>query len=314
MDQPVHTCKNCGHSFTGKYCNNCGEKVYTKHDKSILHFFEDAFHFITHFEGTFFNTLKAIFTRPGKLSLDYCNGLRKKYFRPLSFFMLLVILYLIFPFFTGLNMPFKFYLDEGKFERQLVSRKTGVDIDSLRNQVNIVLSKRDFQNREQAYRAGSIYVDSVIKTIPSLSRLEARYDKKSEKISKLLLLILLPLTALALWLFSLRKKQVFFDHLTLATEINAAFLLFNFFILPLFVILFQKITPSLVATYLSDIAITGFGYLVLFTYAAIAIWRFYAEKWWWAILKAGLLTVAHFYMVGFIYRKVLFLINLYFSG
>ena len=49
-----HKCKNCGNFFYGNYCNICGEKVYTEHDKSILHFFEDAVHFLTHFEGNFF--------------------------------------------------------------------------------------------------------------------------------------------------------------------------------------------------------------------------------------------------------------------
>src|SRR4051812_13168732 len=83
--ETVITCKNCSNQFTGNYCNNCGEKVYTAHDKSILHFLEEGMHFITHFDGSFFSTLKAIFTTPGKLSTDYTNGIRKRYFKPLSF-------------------------------------------------------------------------------------------------------------------------------------------------------------------------------------------------------------------------------------
>ena len=85
-------CKNCGNSFTGKYCNQCGEKVYGEKDKSVFHFFEEGLHFITHFDGTFFNTLKKLFTQPGQLSVDYCNGKRKSYFKPLSLFLLLVVI------------------------------------------------------------------------------------------------------------------------------------------------------------------------------------------------------------------------------
>src|ERR671913_130444 len=47
------SCKHCGNYFSGKYCNKCGEKVYTDHEKSIPHFFEEAFHFLTHLKAHF---------------------------------------------------------------------------------------------------------------------------------------------------------------------------------------------------------------------------------------------------------------------
>src|SRR5918993_3822483 len=138
------SCKHCGNYFNGKYCNKCGEKVYTDHDKSIPHFFEEAFHFLTHFEGTFFTTIKTIFSRPGKLSSDYCNGIRKKYFKPLPLFMLLVVLYLVFPIFSGLNTPFQFYLNKGSIANALVTKSTGTNIDSLVSQVNGHMAGKTF--------------------------------------------------------------------------------------------------------------------------------------------------------------------------
>ena len=109
MEPAEKICKNCGNIITGKYCSNCGEKIYTDKDKRVSHLFEEAFHFITHFDGTFFNTIKAIVTKPGKLSLDYCDGIRKKYFKPMSFFLLLVVIYLLFPVFEGLNQRLYYY-------------------------------------------------------------------------------------------------------------------------------------------------------------------------------------------------------------
>src|SRR5687767_10494276 len=108
--QPV-ACKNCGTSFTGKYCNECGEKRYTEHDRTVTHFVEEGVHFLTHFEGTFFTTLRYIFTRPGKLSADYCFGIRKSLFKPLSLFLLLCIIYLLFPVFEGLNMRLNYHVN-----------------------------------------------------------------------------------------------------------------------------------------------------------------------------------------------------------
>jgi hypothetical protein len=39
----IINCKNCGNSFAGKFCNNCGEKVYTDHDKSFAHILKRYF-------------------------------------------------------------------------------------------------------------------------------------------------------------------------------------------------------------------------------------------------------------------------------
>ncbi|MEI9806474.1 MAG: DUF3667 domain-containing protein [Bacteroidota bacterium] len=314
MEKPIITCKNCGNQFSGKFCNNCGEKVYTDHDKSILHYFEDAFHFITHFEGTFFNTLKAVFTRPGKLSLEYCNGVRKKYFRPLSFFMVLVITYLIFPFFTGLNTPLKNYLNRGSLTSKLAAKKAGIDIDSLFRSTDTVLAGKEFNTKEARSVYASIYMDSVLSTTPQLSRLEEKYDKTSEKTSKLLLLILLPLTALVLWVLSLKRKKYFFDHLVLATELNSFFLLFTFLLLPLGVILLYKLLPGVAFKIINQNSLVAFSYIVVGIYMMLAFLRFYNDRWWWALIKTCLLIITHYYIVQLIYKLVLFVITLYLSA
>jgi Protein of unknown function (DUF3667) len=170
MTESIITCKNCGNHFKGKFCSNCGEKVYTSHDKSLAHIFEEAFHFLTHFEGSFLTTLKTVFTRPGKFSLDYCNGIRKKYFKPVSLFMLLVVLYLVFPFFKGLNMKLNSITD----------------------------------NRYGYTWATAPLVQSKMKAVGiNYEELCKRYDNKSPAVSKLCLFILLPLAALLLWLIFL---------------------------------------------------------------------------------------------------------------
>lgn len=310
MENTSITCKNCGNQFSGKYCNNCGEKVYTDHDKSILHFFEDAFHFITHFEGTFFNTVKAIFTRPGKLSLDYCNGLRKKYFRPLSFFMLLVILYLFFPLFTGLNMSFKEFLGE-EYAVKITSKKTGVDVDSLFGKIDSTLRTRNFSTNKEALLYRKSYTDSVFKSIPALYKLETTYNKKSEKTSKLLLLILIPITAFVLLLFSLKRKKYLFDHLVLATEINSFFLLFTFFILPGITILMYKLVPGVAPKIITETTLATVSYSVIGLFCTRAFHRFYKDRWWWSVIKAGFVVVIHYFIAILIYKLILFVTTVY---
>jgi Protein of unknown function (DUF3667) len=313
MSETIVSCKNCGNEFTGKYCNNCGEKVYTAHDKSIIHFFEDAFHFVTHFEGTFFTTLKTIFSKPGKLSLDYCNGLRKKYFKPLPFFMLLVVLYLIFPVFTGLNMPFKYYLSNGSYASRATTKKTGFNIDSILITINSAVGATNFKSKDEANIYRIKYADSIVKKLPELARLEATFNKKSEKTSKFLLLILLPLTAIVLSLLSVRKHRYFFDQLVLSTEINSFYLLFTFFLMPIFITVCYKLLPPIAPRILTDSHIGFFSYAIIGFFSAIAFRQFYNDKWWWSAIKALLVMYAHFFIVQAIYKFILFAFTFYLS-
>src|SRR6478735_1546393 len=166
QDTNIIICKNCGNSFVGRFCNICGEKVYTDHDKSFAHIFEEIFHFITHFDNKFFRTLKLFFTKPGLVSTQFCNGVRNKYFRPFSVFMIGVILYLLFPILHGLNMPFKNHI-----------------------------------NNNRAFHIGFVEKWAVKKAHNqgvSLEEIAVKFDKKSPTISKLLLILIIPLTALAL--------------------------------------------------------------------------------------------------------------------
>jgi|GEM_PF-335056 len=306
-------CKQCNNEFTGSFCNVCGEKVYTDHDRSIPHFFEDAIHFVTHFEGTIFTTLKAILFKPGKLSLDYCNGIRKKYFKPLPFFMLLVVLYLIFPVFTGLNMPFKMYFAEGKpYAVNSIKKKTGVPVDSLLNDLEIRMQNKPFDNREVAKKYYLRNTDSLLHSNLKLENLALAYDKKSEKISKLLLLVLLPLTALPLYLSSFYKRKFFFDHLVIATEINSFFLLFSFFLVPGLFFLMYKIFPAHALSFITDMGVAITSYAIIAIFAAFSFRRFYHDTWWLAVVKALLLVTIHFYMVVSVYKPILLWVTMSF--
>lgn len=308
-----HVCKNCGQHFEGSYCNNCGEKVFLEKDKSVLHFFEGAFHFITHFEGTFFNTLRAVFFSPGKLSLDYCNGIRKKYFKPLPFFMFLVLLYLLFPFFQGLNMPFKNYVKKGNFASRMIANRYDLNMDSLFSQHGSLLQQSlDNAGSERAVPLSN-EGEFIIASVPALQKPEASFNKMSQKTSKVLLLLLLPLTALVNWLLAYRKRRYFFDHLVLSTEQNAFFILFSFFLLPLFVLLSYKLAPGFSSVVFSETVIGGIAYSIFGFFCVKSFHRFYNDGWIWAVIKSILLIFAHIFIVQVVYKFILFSSTFYLS-
>lgn len=274
----VTTCKACGHKFVGKYCNHCGEKVYTDHDKSFFHFVEEGIHFVTHFEGTFFTTLKYLFTRPGKLSENYCNGIRKTLFKPLSLFFLLVVIYLIFPVFEGLNMRLLYHLRNPLYGGYATQKIT-------------------------ALMQSQSWSDTQVAEL---------FQQKSAKVSKFLLLILLPLTALFFWSLTHKRRPFFFDQMVFATEINSVYLIWGFMLMPLLLTAFEFTAHLFTGHYVpaNDGVLSLIIYGGLLLYLTLAAKRFYRLTTWPALGLSFLFYVAHYTIVQIIYKFLLFFIAL----
>ena len=274
MEPTAITCKNCGNHFAGKYCNNCGEKVYTEHDRTAFHFLEEGFHFLTHFEGTFFTTIKTIFAKPGQVSVDYANGIRKKYFKLLSLFLLLVVLYLLFPVFEGLNMKLYYHVHHSLY-------------GSYAKQKVIELMRQKHWTDEQ---------------------MSNEFHKVSEKTSKILLVILIPLTALAVWVVTFKKRNYAFDQLVFATEMNCFYLIWGFLLLPLLLTIFEWIVKLISGHYMplnDNYTIFMIG-IPMIVYVAIAAKRFFRLKTGQAIAFCLYFFVIHTFIVHYLYKFILF--------
>jgi hypothetical protein len=272
------TCKNCGNHFSGKYCNACGEKIYTAHDKSLTHIFEEAFHFLTHFEGSFLTTLKTVFTKPGKFSLDYCNGIRKKYFKPVSLFLLLVVLYLVFPLFKGLNMK----------------------LNSLND------------NRYNYAWATTPLVSKKMETAKiSYQELCIRYDNKSPSASKLCLFILLPLSAFVLWGLFLFSKKPYFDHFILSIELSSIFIGLHFLLVPLLAFITILINKNWASFFWDGNGWLEYPLLLLdLLIISTAFKKFYGGKWYWIIPKAIVYFIVFGQGILYLYQVLVLVVTL----
>jgi hypothetical protein len=272
-------CKNCGNRFTGKFCNQCGEKVYTEHDKTFGHFLEEGFHFITHFDSKLLKTWWLIMTRPGFVSKEIADGRRKPYYKPLNLFIIGVILYLLFPFLPGLNMPLSQHVKQ------------------LHGPIGTVMVRNKMESKHITFK-----------------QLSDKFDKKSPKFAKVLLLIVIPLSGLVLQLLFANKKRYFFDHITLASELNTFYLYLIFFIVPLVYTIVLLVTKLFGGSYfdLEDFITIPLYFLVVGAYCTRAFQRFYGQKKAWAIFKSVLFLVAHGVIVYIIYRFILFCLVLLF--
>lgn len=266
-------CVNCGTPLKGRYCYNCGQKHYTDRDKSVKSLLEEFFHFITHFEGKFLITIKAIFTSPGKLSLDYSRGRRKKYYKPVSLFLMVVIIYLLFPIYPGLNMEMRYY-------------KTIPVVGNL-------ISHQIKQKLE---------TEKISETVLTQS-----FESKSHTTSKFLLFLLIPLSAFTLQLFYYYKKRWLYDDFILATEMNVFYVFTFFLVLPII----TQIIFSISKLYLPDFTIGIIISVIFLIYLTILFRKVFGEKWWVTVLKAFLFSVVFTIELQIIYKFILFEITFF---
>jgi hypothetical protein len=79
-------CLNCNATVLGRYCQACGQEN-TEPKETFWHMFTHFFYDITHFDGSFFVTLKDLLFKPGFLSKEYMLGRRKKYLHPVRMYV-----------------------------------------------------------------------------------------------------------------------------------------------------------------------------------------------------------------------------------
>jgi Protein of unknown function (DUF3667) len=98
-------CLNCGRSVYEHYCGHCGQKISTKRlDWHYL--WHDIPHSVLHLDKGFWPTLLGMLSKPGVVIREYLDGKRAKYFRPLTYLLILGtiagIIYLKVPFYQDM--------------------------------------------------------------------------------------------------------------------------------------------------------------------------------------------------------------------
>lgn len=105
----VEICHNCHTilSLEHNFCPHCGQE---NHDLKVPigHLAFEVFEGFTHFDTKFYNTMKAIFLSPGKITKDFLEGRRGRYVPPIRLYFLISFL-----FFLGLGSMVELAVKEG---------------------------------------------------------------------------------------------------------------------------------------------------------------------------------------------------------
>jgi hypothetical protein len=185
---PTSECLNCHAALAGPYCAACGQKAVapnpTFHD--VLHEF---FHEMLHVDGRLWRSLRLLFTHPGWLTREYCAGRRASYLAPLRMYLLMAVLMFA--------------------ASALIPSDLRVEQDTTRGQV---------------VHAGGVTIsgEQLLKKYTP-EQIDALVHKVMQDWAPRVMLLLMPLWALLVQLFTRSVRRNYPEHLVFALHVNAAF-------------------------------------------------------------------------------------------
>lgn len=272
-------CKSCGNSFSGVYCNLCGEKVLQPADRSVKTFLTQIPQFFSFTDNKFLKSLKFIILKPGFLSTEYADGRRVAYIKPLQIFFVLNLVYFLFPLLQLFNTSLR--------TQMYLRTHSGM----VRSMVNEKLAENGFSY--QAY--------------------ELLYNEKSTSLAKLLIIVFVLLASLPLNGIFRKRNRYFTDHLTLSVELATFNLAMNAIGLSLLLMLVSQLihwTHTGWEKYLDDTTLTIIFVMTNLYFLVNACKEFYRETGIRLLYKVVLGLIGLFLALE-VYRIILFLVTFY---
>lgn len=309
------TCLNCNYVVENRFCPNCGqENVDTR--KTFHHLFVHFFEDLTHYENSFWKTIRNLILKPASLTKEYLSGKRMSYLAPVRLYI-----FISFATFLTISLAPETELENGPVQISHEEPQTHQDsIASKKNKankmffwggVNNVKSLDSIQKygTENEKIPESIYglVRKGVKVTENHTVTEIKEKFKESFVHNFpkVLFIYMPIFAFLLWIFHSKKKWYYFDH-GIFTLHYFSFLLISYLIVKLINIILYSFGENMVANVLSGIAGT-IAFIWAFYYFFPAHHRFYGCSRRKSVLKGVIL----FFINGFFISLLLSAFALY---
>jgi len=88
----IAVCQDCGAPISGNYCANCGQETRIE-VPSVRQFAHELMDQYVAVEGKLGRTLRVLLSQPGQLTLDYVQGRRQRYVRPLKLYVSISVVF-----------------------------------------------------------------------------------------------------------------------------------------------------------------------------------------------------------------------------
>ena len=183
-------CANCGMDINGNYCQQCGEKVVTSSDFTLITILQNAVDSFVNIDGKAFRTAKLFIAKPGFLVKEYLEGRRVPYMKP-------------FQVFIWCNIIFFFFL--GTFD------------------IFLIPSKWFFNYYSQSH------IQELVKEISNkkgitVEELAFMYDQAVTNNSKLFIIIIAPILSFSTYFFAKEPERQYGKHFIFALYLLSFFL------------------------------------------------------------------------------------------
>jgi hypothetical protein len=96
-------CPNCGAAELARYCAACGQQRPKPHDTSAAWFLREVFEALSSTESKVYLTFRTLLFHPGKLTLDYFEGRRQRYLKPVQLFVACNVIFFLAQSVTTFN-------------------------------------------------------------------------------------------------------------------------------------------------------------------------------------------------------------------
>ncbi len=270
-----NNCLNCSTPLVGVYCSHCGQKDIPPRQAfgELMINFASSF---WSFESKFFSSIKTMALRPGKMAKEYTEGKRERYFHPARMYVFISFVYFlllgILP--DGEQDPYKKeYGDPEKYSK-------GWKYDNV---VGGYSSLEQYDSAQSALPAAQRDGTLKRKLYTRIFAVHRKYSQSgthfgtdfkthfTANVPKMFF-ILLPIFALLLKLFYIRRDFYYSEHLVFSIYY------YNFFFLAGCVYMLLNLVP----------VINSFVWVIgvwVAAYLAFALKRMYGQSWGKTILK-----------------------------
>ncbi len=311
------TCTNCGAALAGPFCHACGQKRTHLH-KPFWELIEDFLHSVLHFDGRMWLTLRALFLKPGQLTLDWIDGRQVRHVPPIRLFIfttLVLVLTLAVsdvalvrldghlgfksnPDKAGGGFSIGVCGDEKSSDCVKAKTKKGMDVDgNLSTDVfrltpkekpkTAALDKSLMQEIDSAQ--GQKVVGTMFDFVNKASADPKVLNKAISGSITTFVLLATPIMAVLLKLFYIRRKKYLAEHVFFALHVHTFF-----FASLLLCILAVWITRGTLGGW----AMAGILWLAYSVYFLIALKRTYGQGWVKTVFKS--MFVTGFYLFALI--------------
>ena len=238
-----HTCQNCNHHVEENYCTHCGqENTETRQPFHFLftHFLED----LVHYDGSFGQTIKKLFLKPGELTKEYLSGKRNSSVNPVKMYIFVsFVTFFIISIFPSHKTEYNDTPNEHVSieNTEKIQKALNATIDTLQNKGFATVEqgakiKSEFEKNKNINSLEEVNDESienlqskVKNNVPILSPFIEKYQElrkrkvsdeqlgeaiveKSLHVIPKVLFVYMPLFAFFLWIFYNKKKWWYFDH------------------------------------------------------------------------------------------------------